>query len=107
MACVWCEGDAELHEQLFNTFIDVDNTSPDNLRRALADFYHCSDCISTYHRVKPRYVKNQEEYLVFCLIFFFFFKGKKLSNRKVFLFNITFNIMEIDSYPNKILNISM
>ena len=64
MACVWCEGDSELHEQLFNTFKDIENSSSDNLRRAIADFYHCSDCINTYHRIKSRYVKNQQESLV-------------------------------------------
>lgn len=83
MACVWCEGDPELHEQLFNTFKDIDNSSPDNLRRALADFYHCSDCISTYHRIKPRYLRNEEEHLV--NIVFYFSVNKFLQAKMFFL----------------------
>ena len=71
MACAWCEGDSELHEQLFNTLKDIENASPESLRRALADFYHCSDCINTYHRIKPRYVKNEDEFVVNDLLIHF------------------------------------
>eukprot|EP00111_Clytia_hemisphaerica_P002297 TCONS_00006450-protein len=61
MACVWCEGDLELHESLFNILKNYLNSTQDNLRRAVQDFYHCSDCINTYHRIKPNFIQTQED----------------------------------------------
>jgi len=64
MACVWCEGDAELHEVLIQTLLNHEEASGEDLRRALIDFYSCMDCINSYHRVKSIYVQREEDFEV-------------------------------------------
>ena len=75
MACVWCEGDSELHESLFNILKDYLNSTPDNLRRAVQDFYHCPDCINTYHRIKPNFIQSQNDSKVCFILSTYFNNG--------------------------------
>lgn len=66
MSCLWCQ-DEELGTQTLQLVLKWQDLKDqgENFRRAIQDFYSCSDCINAYHAVKRQFITNRNELTVY------------------------------------------
>lgn len=57
MTCAWCE-DEELAMKMLHILLKYKTLDRQTLKKAITDFYFCTDCINTYHRLKNKKITS-------------------------------------------------